>query len=353
MHNILIHPSVLTRLSKYLDDLKAGDNPGFYLQKRLEQLNPQWPGPLGLLDLLINTKQPQIFAESAVRGDGSDWNARELAILGDVSIVTPVMVFDDGRHTAPHVHEAPFQATLIFTAGALLRNGFGLTPADWDEVTRQERIDQEAYNALYERRLLPVFSYVNEIAAAAGRSAVITVPGLGCGQFAGPFRGQLGEYLREALTSLLERHGASWPHIAIVWFDPYSQCHTDTQPIHHLRFKVRPLMHGHADTPQLCPPEAYLEGETAERPLCLFSIVAWDHVSWPGNDFYAGARATDDGVKAAATSSMQCMTGLEGRYDPQSHVYNPPEGYRCWDEVVRRNELRIRVGENLRILPAD
>ena len=51
----------------------------------------------------------------------------------------------------------------------------------------------------------------------------------------------------------------------------------------------------------------------------LYIVVAWDHVSWPGNDFYIGARATDDGVKAAATDVMFKMTGIEGSYD--SRVY--------------------------------
>ena len=48
----------------------------------------------------------------------------------------------------------------------------------------------------------------------------------------------------------------------------------------------------------------------------LFSIVAWDHVSWPGNDYFGGSRSTDDGVKAAATDSMAVLTGIEGHYDP-------------------------------------
>jgi hypothetical protein len=45
------------------------------------------------------------------------------------------MVFDDGQHTAPQMHPVPFQATLLYVPGALLRNGRGQTPADWDEVT--------------------------------------------------------------------------------------------------------------------------------------------------------------------------------------------------------------------------
>ena len=44
----------------------------------------------------------------------------------------------------------------------------------------------------------------------------------------------------------------------------------------------------------------------------LYSMVAWDHVSRPGNDFFGGARATDDGVKAAATDSMRTLTGIAG-----------------------------------------
>ena len=35
--------------------------------------------------------------------------------------------------------------------------------------------------------------------------------------------------------------------------------------------------------------------------------MAWDYVSWPGNDFYGDLRNTDDGVKAAATNSMEVM----------------------------------------------
>ena len=68
-------------------------------------------------------------------------------------------------------------------------------------------------------------------------------------------------------------------------------------------------------------------------------MVAWDHVSWPGNDYWIGAasslaicdaftrgmhmmltmigpvrpgkRCTDDGVKAAATDTMRALTGVE------------------------------------------
>jgi hypothetical protein len=75
--------------------------------------------------------------------------------------------------------------------------------------------------------------------------------------------------------------------------------------------------------------------------------VAWDHVSWPGNDFYGGSRCTDDGVKAAATNTMQMITGIPGDYDPFIHQYMPPAPYRTWSEVVNYRRLRLKVEGNL------
>jgi hypothetical protein len=68
--------------------------------------------------------------------------------------------------------------------------------------------------------------------------------------------------------------------------------------------------------PQLSRPGTHADDDDDRRGLdgCrLFSFVAWDHVSRPGNDFYGGARATDDGVKAAATNAMEVMTGGDGK----------------------------------------
>lgn len=78
--------------------------------------------------------------------------------------------------------------------------------------------------------------------------------------------------------------------------------------------------------------------------------MVWDHISWPGNDFYGGSRNTDDGVKAAATNSMMVMTGIEGKYNPVTYHYEPPTNYFKWAEIVKNN-LRITVQQNLNILP--
>ena len=114
---------------------------------------------------------------------------------------------------------------------------------------------------------------------------------------------------------------------------------------------TRPLTQGNQNKPQLCQPTMYEEDGDDFSNCDLFSFVAWDHVSWPGNDFYAGSRATDDGVKAAATSSMMSMTGVAGTYNRSTYSYNPSTAYKNWDNVIHKNQVRLYVGkDNLSVL---
>ena len=231
----------------------------------------------------------------------------------------------------------------MYVPGALLSNGQGQTPADWDEVTKQGQLDDASYNRLYERRLLPSLLYADETAGSRNRKALITIPGIGCGQFAGKFKGQLGEKLKNALIRILKKHESKLSNIEAVYYDPHGSCTNERRQIMHLSFLVRPLKQGNQDKPQLCQPTMY-EDSTDDFSNCdLFSFVAWDHVSWPGNDFYIGSRATDDGVKAAASDSMAVMTGIQGRYNARIHQYEPPEGYSNWLHVVSKNQFEIQV----------
>ena len=308
IYKTLLSQKTYQRVELYLDNLKAGGLAGSYLQQKLAREDLAELTVPGLLELLVGTKIPQIFAESAVIGNGSDWNHIELGLLGDIAIAAPVTVFDNGRHSNPTIHESPFAAMLLFVPGALLRNGQQHTPADWAVVAADGSIDQEAYYQLYERRLLPSFLYTNEQMKRRGKRAFITVPGLGCGQFAGPFQGRLGVELKQMLHRLLVEHGAALSHIRAVYYDPYQECQNERWAIEGIDFLVRPLTHGNETKPQLCQPTAYEEAGDDFSACELVSVVAWDHVSWPGNDFYQGARATDDGVKAAATN-------INGRHD--------------------------------------
>lgn len=346
-YSIIIPEETAARAADYLERLRVSrTQPGAYLRDRLQGADLHALTELDLLGTLIDTKPPQMFAETAVSGDGSDWSLVELGLLGDISIAVPVTVFDDGNHRSPTPHVPPFSGTLAFTPGALLRNGRGNTAADWNEATAADgRLSTEGYYNLYRRRLLPVFRYLNH-RAAKPRSAFVTVPGLGRGQFAGPFQRQLGARLQAVLQRLLTEHGASLPNLKAIYFDPYGECENARSEIHGIVFMVRPLrLPGNERKSQLCRPVAYAEPGDDFSGCDLCSVVAWDDVSWPGNDFFGGLRATDDGVKAAATNSMAVLTGIEGQYDPRRGEYQPPPPYRNWEAVVedgmRTRRLRL------------
>ncbi len=349
---ILMHSDILTRAVNYHESLKAGAAPGAFLKKQLEGKDVAGLSIEAFVEKLLQTKKPMIFAESAVVGDGSDWTSEELSLLGFISIATPVMIFDNGLHANPKVHAQPFAGTLLFSAGALLGTGAkGRSPADWDAVVTNNKIDAEAFYRFYEKRLLPVFLYADRVAAVKGRKAFITVPGLGCGMFAGPFVGRLGAELQRVLHRFLHEHGAAFRNIKALFYGPYNECENARHELHGISYLVRPFLRGNDTRPQLCHPTAYAEDGDDFSDCEFFSIVAWDHVSWPGNDYYGGSRSTDDGVKAAATSSMQSMTGFEGHYDARKFCYLPPAGYLSWHEVVTRNHLRLEAAGRLQVFP--
>ena len=350
-YKTLLSETSWQRAHDYLRSLQAGGQPGRFLQAKLAGLDVALLTVEAFLEQLIRTKRPQIFAESAVAGDGTDWNLTELGLLGDISIAAPVTFFDNGRHQKPDVHQPPFTGWLLFVAGALLRNGRSHTPADWNAVVKNDKIDEDAYFQLYERRLLPGFLFINQQMQQQSKRALITVPGLGCGMFAGPFQGQLGEILKCTLHRLLNKHHQSLPHIRAVYYDPYRECQNERHEIGELSLLVRPLTQGNEHKPQLCQPTTYAEPGDDFSDCELVSVVAWDHVSWPGNDFYIGSRATDDGVKGAATDVTAVLTGISGTYNPQTFCYEPPAEHRHWLEVIDRHNLNLAVLGNLRVFP--
>jgi hypothetical protein len=343
-----LHQESVQKASTYLAELKSGkQTAGVYLAEMLSNKALSDISLEAFIERLVWTKRPQIFAESEISGDGTDWNQAELSVLGDIGVSVPVTIYDNGRHANPQVHPYPFEGTLLYIPGALLRNDRGGPPADWGEVVEGDQVSQSMYTDLYERRLLPLFRYINDICSAQNQTAFVTIPGLGCGQFAGRFRKTLESNLKMALLELITNHCRKLPFIRAVYYDPYRHGENERYELGQISFLVRPLLKGNEHKPQLCTPQTYAEDNDEFSNCSLFSFVAWDHVSWPGNDFYLGSRTTDDGVKAAATSSMAEITGIEGVYDPQTYTYAPPSGYRNWNQVVVQNRNKLEVQKNL------
>lgn len=346
-YSIILGKETFEKIGDYASLLRNGGQCGSNLSRILSKESSDNLNSLNLLGALLNTKYPRIFAESAIVGDGSDWTLTELGLLGDISIGMSVTIYDNGRHHDPRIHENPFEGHLVYTPGALLRNDHDYTPADWLAVTQNGDFDKEKYYRLYERRLLPVFHYISSNAIERGRSAFITIPGIGCGQFAGPFRGQMGHLFRAVLYRILDNHGQSLSGIKAVYYDPYNECVDETARINGISFMVRPLVPDNEGKSQLCEP-SFLGDNAGNFSDCeLYSLVAWDHVSWPGNDYYLNDRVTDDGVKAAATDTMFVMTGIKGRYSKGEKRYVPPSNFTNWNEVINQNNISLRVTDNV------
>ena len=145
-----MHGITFQKVKSYLENLETRKiTAGSYMNSSLKEKDISQLTTGEFIELLVRTKQPQIFAESAVYGDGTDWNQSELSILGDISIAVPVTVYDNGMHDHPEVHAVPFSATLLYVPGALLRNGRGNITADWEEVTITDQIESKAFYLMY------------------------------------------------------------------------------------------------------------------------------------------------------------------------------------------------------------
>jgi hypothetical protein len=309
-YTLVFSETTLDALLNYKAALAGGTaKPGRKLMRVLDgaETNLERMNAEDFLGALLATKRPQIFAESQVSGDGSDWTSRELALLGDINIAMRATIYDNGAWSpsepAFRQHKPPFEAGLLFTPGALLT--MNASP-DYVEVTSGGRIDQNKYNALVERRLMPLLAYADQMAANEGMRAFVTLPGIGCGAFAGRFRGKMETHLESALGALLKKNGKTLRHIALVYFGPHDKGAVRNDKIHGISFRVRPS----AGKPLLCAPQDYAEGGEDLSGCRLYKFVAWDHVSWPGNDFFTNSRYTDDGVSAAASNSMEIVTGI-------------------------------------------
>jgi len=356
-YNIVLSEKTLQSLVQYKADITTGKaTPGDRLKEKLAQNPFSDISTEKFLEALLATKPPRLFAESEIRGDGSDWNHRELALLGDINVTMAAKIFDNGvwSPSSPDFKQytTPLDGNLLFTPGALLNTGAGFRgkSPDYTEVTTSGKIDQQKYNALIERRMLPLFAEASENAKQAGKPAFVTLPGIGCGAFAGKFRGEMAGHLNTALQTLLEKHGDKLGGIKGVYFDSFNECGNEQRDIQGIQYRVRPAMQN-PGKPQLAPPETYQETGDDFSNCTLYKIVAWDHASLPGNDFFANDRATDDGVSAAATNSMEAVTGIKGQY--AAGKYLPPQGYATWEDVALKNGVHLAANGNVKIVTAD
>lgn len=374
MSGYTVQISSVTRgkLESYLATIKGDQSEmGANLKARLDKNQVDISGldTQTLFHYLVNTKKHCIFAESAVlltkaggQENYTDWSPAEASILGDISINMPVSYFDNGVHSPrdPYfqIHGTPIKGNLCFVPGALLKNAATNICPDLDELKSTEtgQLDPVKLSALYERRLLPLLLQINNTAQQNTKRALVTIPGLGCGCFQGTYH-YVDILLQVALKDLLEKHGDKLSHIAGIHFDRYEAIRgiegDQKDTIKNIHLHTRSFRTSPEKAAQLDSLEKY--GDNAEYIDCEhFCIVAWDHFSFPGNDFFAqNNRKTDDGVKAAATNSMLQLLpnnhGITGTYDPQDNKFKPTGIHENmdWNTVFAEKNIELNTSNTL------
>lgn len=319
------------KVTPYLEALCSGQKkPGLRLQSLITQtkVNLEKLGPTQFVALLMNTRQPKLFAESeATIGVGKDWTAEENAILADVIFsTTGTHAYNTGEHDGftnypederPEVH-------FLFVSSPLLRNDQGCQTSDMLELIRADgSINAEAYYRMIERRLLPGLLVQNRDAVQTNTPLVLNIPGLGLGQFAGKHRDALRRLLPQTLRRLFDQHGKELIMFKVVNYDPYSpllEKDTFSGEIHGIHLMARPY--------QRCAPGApaaqlaYPKDGRDYTGYRIVKVVAWDPFSFPGNDIwikFSGrppatehyfGRKTDDGVAFASSDALVAMVAM-------------------------------------------
>uniref|UniRef100_A0A8D8Y8X8 Macrodomain effector MavL domain-containing protein n=1 Tax=Cacopsylla melanoneura TaxID=428564 RepID=A0A8D8Y8X8_9HEMI len=355
-YTIVLSETSLDKIISFKNDLLSEKLvAGAYLKKSLDTFSKQGVSLEQMsneqfIDLLLSTKLPKVFG-SSIKCDGTDWTRTELLVLGDVNIAMPVEIYDNGVWVLSdghfRTHDPPLQGELLFTPGPLLRGKKMKLPPDLEEISTGASIDQNKYNSMIDRRMTPLLYHANDKAKKEKVSALITIPGVGCGVFAGKYKGQMGERLNKALQYIVTNHAIHWTHISCIYYDPFEECKNEQVVVHSVNYRVRPRKYN-PDRSQLMDPKQYQEPGDDFSKCKLFKIVAWDHVSFPGNNFFEkNSRRTDDGVSAAATNSMEVITGVKGNY--VRGKYLPPRGKTEWKQVVQENQITLRAKGNVNI----
>lgn len=330
----------------YLNGLKDGSkNPGSRLEHILNSqglvLNDLYAKDL--IAALMNTRLPQMFAESGVVLDGTDWSIDENSILADIVLsTTGTSAYNNGAHRGQRDHNQPLEVHFLYTSGALLRNGHRNLTSDMREVIRQDQtLDEEAYYHLYERRLLPGLLAQNHAARIDGKPLVINIPGMGLGQFAGRYQQQLKAAFPKVLKRFFQEHADELDMVHTVNYDPYEGFPNNENPFAiplqntKIRLLARPLTGLPAGEQGEVASQLEFPKDGANYRGCrLVKVVAWDPFSYPGNDIWVNnadqgnGRETDDGVSFASSDTLRAMKniGQFGEGFPEFFAYNSQQG---------------------------
>lgn len=265
----------------------------------------------------LTGRKPKFFSETELHwmndNERNEFKRQSEVIFHE----SDVTVYDNGFHENPIVFKEPFVADLWFVSGVLL-NGFD---GGLDSDILKEDDFQTAYNDRYNSRLYNTFVSIN---SDNENTHTVTMPALGCGCFANvDLRKHIKSNFKAMILNFFSSH--TFLNIQSVFVDLYDE----SDKFEMYRFENMNVVFHNSKYSKIGQFD-FVDNSASMK----HSIVAWDMVSYPGNDFWTNHRQTDDGVKAAATNVMSKMTGCEGYYDRKKFKYLPKD-YRLWQDCLK------------------
>ena len=325
-------------LSNYLNALQSGAKTmGVYLAQYIarHQIDINKINTLELYQAILRTRLPVIFAERDAKFDGSDWNEDEYHILALASNTTEVLAYGNGSSgykTAIDFkfHDKPQRMHLLHCYGPILKEGL----PDYKNLVKNGNLQYHEYYEDIREKWLPELLKFNASVGQAGKKGIAFIPGIGCGEYAGEFRGIMGIFLNQAIIDILQNYNKILTNIIGVVFDPFDECEGHCEEIGHIKYCVAPSAKEHPQPLKaldgkvmvLAPLSSTKERidffrtlypgiQLEEDKIVLLTKNPGDLIAGIGCDVVAGHKVTGDGRNVGDTDAMAVHTGEEGVYD--------------------------------------
>lgn len=357
--SVVISEDTFQLIADYLNEIKQ--NPtimGNRLRKVFENTTDiEQLTTADLIDALLKTKKPQIFPENleyGLLGNGSDWTKQEAQLLGRIGLQIEVKAYSKQTYNPNQEDklQSPHPVTVLVTNGALLKGnatGECQDGCDQEEVCENGYLNKEKLKKYFEARLLPLLLQANQDAGTQG--GLVTIPGLGAGAFAGGKKfpdgrhitSQLGNIYREIIAENKDR----LKNIKGIIYDKFDLPVSEpiVIPDSNIKFIEEACSNDNGKQRigpgQLALPE---EHDKDFKECKVYTVVAGDHVAFPGNDMYINSCRTHEGGVGARTNLLGVITGIEGEYIEQKAKFLPTEDpEKRWDYYCKTNEVCLGV----------
>jgi hypothetical protein len=238
-----------------------------------------------------------VFAEDPTPNQQRRYNHALLwDILPTISVAFWTTVLDNGMRQLTDVvpYKTPFEALFVYVSGPLMRqDGFIY---EWNKVFLRGDPFRN-YCDLWTIRLEPVLAYINAVAKIRQLQAVVVTPGIGTGLFADPKIKQISTWFHRMLEHVLGK--GSYPNIDTVRFINWG----DTDTVESLvqdKTRTRSILLVRTGKGTVQSPVETM-GYSSKTHF-LARLVAWDPLSWPGNEAWNGSRGSDDGVSGMSST---------------------------------------------------